>query len=66
MLSANAIGANYVSGLYLEQVVCRSNIFNFLVMFVHHIQDGEAAFREQINVFHHLARKAFRVFIQRR
>jgi hypothetical protein len=66
MLSVNALGANHVSGLYLEQTVSRSNIFNFRVMYVHHIQDSEAAFREQINVFHRLARKVFRVFILHR
>jgi hypothetical protein len=56
MLSANALGASHVLGLYLEQIVCRSKVFNCRVMIVQHIQDREAACREQINVFHHLAR----------
>jgi len=35
-------------------------------MFEYHIQNREAACREQLNEFYHLARKVFRVFIQHR
>jgi hypothetical protein len=39
------------------------NNFSCRVMFVHNIYDREAACREYINEFHHLARKVLRVFI---
>lgn len=47
----SALEASHASDLYLEQIVCRSNIFNDCVMFVHHIQDREGACREQMTYF---------------